>query len=101
MKNKEFEAKKQEIIEQVRQVHNEDSRFNSANFDKAALMISELQPPRPTCATCTHWGVTSTLSNGAGIWGCNNGVVAKKMYDCSDINSDFGCIHHSSYGEVK
>lgn len=71
---------------------------NKGYLGKSRLikLVEQLQLPRPTCSSSKHWGIT-TFSSGAAEWGCNNTIVYSKMYDCSSINSDFGCIHHSDY----
>ena len=92
MTNKEFEAQKQELIEQLNIINQFGFDYN--DYVYLHDTISELQPPRPTCITCEH--STEIVKWGELEMQCCNPEVHTHA-----ANYDFGCILHSSYGDAK
>ena len=92
---KEFEAQKQEIAIKLNNVLDAmlDLKPNLASNIVANQIkaIRKLQPPRPTCATCTTCGAVDNI--------CAWDLVSKLDYNLE--KTEFGCINHSDYDEVK
>lgn len=88
MTNKEFEAKKQEIIDYIADNLTTSSKVQHLlHVDK---MLDALQPPRPTCAMCTERDDNGSM---CAYWDYANEWGRKK--------EEFGCILHSDYGGAK
>ena len=91
---KEFEEQKQGIIDFVGNNFDTSTKNGGNNFVKIIDLVEGLQPPRPTCSTCEHsteivkWGEPELQC-------CNLGVHPRAA------NYEFGCIHHSDYGDEK
>ena len=100
---KEFEAKKQKIIIHIEELQRCDRLQEKVNSTSLAKNVKELQPPRPTFATCEYM---NDLGYSKKLY-CTNEQV-KKVTNCLGtvgINrhqlDDFGCIHHSLYGATN
>lgn len=110
MTNKEFEAKKQEIIQFMNKslvlVPTHQANTYIISDSKASELenkLKQLQPPKPpTCATCKSL-------NGKAMSYCQNyrtdqvigrAEIADEYIEILNIN-DFGCIHHSDYEAAK
>lgn len=113
MTNKEFEDKKQALRELVYATDNKRKNLvPTANMRiKLSRAINELQPPKPpTCSTCDHINLKCDSSAYNGFL-CKNinalnadGDVVSTSggYNIRIKNIDnFGCIHHSDYGDAK
>lgn len=92
---KEFEDKKQEMLDiEIRAAY---GYVDDENLSILHEKIKQLQPPRPTCASCDH---TTKFTN---CWmepiiECGN---EKSEFYCRVIYKPTVCIHHSDYDEVK
>lgn len=84
---KKFDKQKQEIIDAIYD-----------GYGKATILekVKQLQPPKPTCATCEHYNSE---------WS-SFGICKKKIRDsepppeyegCNLVGINFGCIHHSDW----
>lgn len=96
MTNKEFEDKKQEIIDKLKAANDyiewDDKLCASYRVSHASQMIAELQPPEPlTCATCKYF------SNYIDHKECE---CEKSANYCQEISNPqkYVCIRHSDYG---
>lgn len=106
MINKEFEAQKQEIIDEVDALNS----LGLINNEARAIIINplnKLQPPEPpTCATCEHINLKCGSSAYGGFL-CKNinalnadggAVSTSGGYNIRIKNIDnFGCTSHSDY----
>ena len=112
MTNKEFEAKKQEIIDEVDALNN----LGLINNEARAIVINplnQLQPPRPTCATCDYKRPVMHMIRNSNGWVNKLGGYECKKVKCLKLNSfgdessiqlplkGFGCNWHSDYGDAK
>ena len=84
---KEFETQKQKIADYfvnkfLCKIIRKDDEVNHL-----LKLIDNLQPPRPTCASCTKDNL------------CAWDLVSKVDYDLEE--TEFGCNKHSDYDEVK
>ena len=97
---KEFEEQKQEVADYfvnkfLCKIIRKDDEVNHL-----LKLIDNLQPPRPTCATCEHF--IQELDNA----GSCRKLVANEIINFTDgiamlVFTDFGCNWHSDYDEVK
>lgn len=108
MTNKEFEAKKQEIIQEIKELIliplHPCADVESELIEHEGLIserIKQLQSPNPpTCATCKHF--IQELDNA----GSCQKLVANEIINFTDgiatlVFTDFGCNWHSSYEVVE
>ena len=89
MTNKEFEAKKQELLDI--EIRAEFGYVDHENLSVLHEKIKQLQPPRPTCVTCNKH-----KSNG--------GIGLLHLTHCTMVKeypTQFSCIQHSDYGDEK
>jgi hypothetical protein len=87
---KQFEDKKQEIIDTIEILSGEDTDMA---IQYAQHQIELLQPPRPTCASCNYFHSRPILhhitSEEIDLDECEKGII--------DYKWDFGCVHHSYF----
>ena len=65
--------------------------------------IHKLQPPHPTCNSCSNYQQLYTHAGSCNKDVGNHWIISENKYT-SLVDDDFGCIHHSgleNYGGVK
>lgn len=101
MSNKEFEAKKQELLDCLYELDANFTKKQLAEYDKSIKLIKQLQPPKPpTCATCKYYNqLYSNAGNCANGFG-NHWIINENEYT-QLVDDKFGCVHHLSYEVAK
>ena len=109
MTNKDFEAKKQEIINKLKAANDyiefEDKLCATYRVNHASQMIRDLQPPKPpACSTCKHTVPIYNMFKSKILW---RECKKVKLFKSSVGNATelptrgWGCTRHSDYGDAE
>ena len=107
--SKDFEAKKQEIIDKLKAANDyiewDDKLCASYRVSHASQMIAELQPPEPpTCATCDyceHHEIDCSEGILSDCYRCVSNKLDWNMLPYIEEPANFGCLHHLSCGDTE
>jgi len=90
----EFEAKKQAIYSEIIHLVNGDHDGDIEDqLELIKIQLLELNSIKPTCSTCKNFDEESGCMDWRNLIFVKNGI--------KDKESQFGCIHHSDYGDAN